>query len=106
MIRKKVSTGASGSGRLVNTGKSYFQKLAADITRFVALNRYSNVMLLTGKQMMTYGMALNLNGIFGELQKSPELQTIIHKNRENFNGNSVSCIPATAVRVTLANDLH
>lgn len=31
-------------------------------------------------------MALNLSGVWEELQLSPELQNIIKKNRENFNG--------------------
>lgn len=91
MISNNMWTSAGGSGRLVNPGKRFFLRLAADVVRCVAQKRDSEGILLIRKAMIRCGMALNLNGIWEERQLSPELQNIINKYRDNFNGTPVGC---------------
>lgn len=89
MVKENMWTDASCSGRLKNPGKRFFLKLAADVNRCVAQQRDSEGVLFTRKAMIRCGMALNLNGIWEERQLSPELQNIINKYRDNFNGTPV-----------------
>lgn len=89
MISNNMWSDPSRSGRLVNPGKRYFLQLAADVARSVFQQRDSDGVLFTRKAMIRCGMALNLNGVWEERQLSPELQNIIKKYRENFNGTPV-----------------
>lgn len=79
-----------GSGRLVNPGKAFFLRLAAAVVRDVSERRDKDGVLLVRKAMIRCGMALNLNGLWEEQQLSPELQEIIAKYRDNFNGAPVT----------------
>lgn len=45
--------------------------------------------LYTRKAMIRCNMSLDLNGVWEEMPLSPELQNIVNRYRENFNGEPV-----------------
>lgn len=91
MIANKMWTDPrDGSGRLVNPGKKFFLSMAADVVRTVGQQRDQDGILYTRKALVRCGMALNYNGLWEERQLSPELQNIVKKYAENFNGQPVT----------------
>lgn len=91
MISNKMWTDPrAGSGRLINPGKQFFLSMAADVVRTVGQQRDKDGILYTRKALVRCGMALNLNGLWEERQLSPELQNIVKKFPENFNGQLVT----------------
>lgn len=73
-----------GSGKLVNSGKAYFLRLAADAVRDVDQQRDTDGILFVRKAMVRCGIYLTLNGQWEEHQLFPRLQEIIKKYQDNF----------------------
>lgn len=78
-----------GSGKLVNSGKSYFLRLAADAVRDVNRQREKYGITYARNALTRCGVALNLNGQWEERQLFPRLQEILKTYRKNFEGNTV-----------------
>lgn len=77
------------SGKLTNRSKPHFLKLAAKFVRTVSAQRDEDGVTYARKAMIRCGMALNLNGQWEERLLFPELQAIVNKYRENFEGQVV-----------------
>lgn len=75
-----------GSGKLFNPGKRFFLKLAAEAVMEVNKQRDAEGITYARKSMILTGMALNTNGLWEEKQLTPELQRIIQKHRDHFDG--------------------
>lgn len=75
-----------GSGKLCNPGKHFFLKLAADAVREVNEQRDKDGVQYARKAMKMTGMSLNLNGLWEESQLTQDLQCIIAKHRNHFDG--------------------
>ena len=85
-----------GSGNIINPGKRFFLKLAANCVRDVNRQRTSEGITYARKAMIRCGMSLNLNGNWEEDQVSNELQEIVAKYRNHFDGEPVhECDVAT-----------
>lgn len=81
-----MGSGSGASGKLRNPGKAFFLKLAAKAVREVNAQRDKNGVSYARKAMIRTGMSLNLNGLWEEKQLSDELQSIVAKHREFFDG--------------------
>lgn len=79
-----------GSGRLINPGKRFFLKLAADVVRDVNNQRDSAGVSYARRAMIRTGLSLNLQGVWTEDQLTDPLQAIIAKYRVHFEGQPVS----------------
>lgn len=84
-----MGSGEGASGKLKNLGKSFFLRLAANSVHKVNAQRDKDGITYARKDMVRTGMALNLNGLWGEKQLFSELQEIIAKHRNHFNGDSI-----------------
>lgn len=84
------SENGNGSGKLKNPGKLFFLRLARDAVRDVNLERDKNGMSYARKAMIITGLAKNGNGVWEEGQLSGELQSIVAKHRNHFEGYPVS----------------
>ena len=78
-----------GSGKIINPGKRFFLKLAVNCVRDVNRQRTSEGITYARKAMIRCGMSLNLNGKWEEDQLSNELQEIVAKYRNHFDGEPV-----------------
>lgn len=67
-----------GSGKLPNTGKNFFLKLAAAAVHDVNSQRDKNGLIYARKAMIMTGMSLNVR-TFGKTQLTNDLQIIIKK---------------------------
>lgn len=74
------------TGKLLNPGKSFFLKLAARVVREVNHQRDENGITYARKAMILTGMALSVNGQWQVEQLTPELQKIVKKHPEAFEG--------------------
>lgn len=81
--------GINSSGKLPNPGKGFFLRLAADAVREVNAQRDKNGVQYARKAMIMTGMSLNLNGLWEESQLTQELQQIVAKHRNHFEGEAV-----------------
>lgn len=77
------------SGKLFNPGKLFFLRLAADAVRDVNRQRDSDGLSFARKAMIMTGMALNTNGQWEVSQLTPQLQNIVSKHMEYFDGKNV-----------------
>ena len=77
------------SGKLLNPGKHFFLKLAAESVREVNKMRDTNGLTYAHKAMIRCGLSLNINGIWEISQLFPHLQEIIKENLDHFQGTSV-----------------
>lgn len=77
------------SGKLRNPGKHFFLKLAAAAIREVNHQRDENGLSYARKAMIRTGMAMNMNNQWEEQQLFPNLQEIIRKHRNHFDGEEV-----------------
>jgi hypothetical protein len=68
------------------SGKLFFLKLAAESVRKVNSQRDENGLTYARKAMIRCGLALDVSGEWRIGQLKPELQNIIHKHREYFDG--------------------
>ena len=75
-----------GSGKLVNSGKTYFLNLAKNTVRDMNAQRDKNGMLYSRKAMIRCCLSKSENGVWEEKQLFQNLQDIIERYRENFNG--------------------
>lgn len=82
----KDGDNGSGSGRLVNPGKRFFLKLAADSVREVNCMKDRNGESYARKAMVMTGMSLGYDGVWSEGQLTQDLQGIIAKYRNHFEG--------------------
>jgi len=73
----------------LNPGKRYFLQLAADSVRDVNLQRDANGLTYARKAMIRCGLALDVTGEWHIKQLTPELQAIIMKHRNHFDGEIV-----------------
>ena len=84
-----------GRGKIINPGKRFFLKLAANCVRDVIRQRTSEGITYARKAMIRCGVSLNLNGKW-EDQLSNELKEIVAKYRNYFDGEPVyECDVAT-----------
>lgn len=79
----------TGSGKLLNPGKKFFLKLAADSVRDVNNQRDKDGVSYARRAMIRTGMSLNLEGVWSEAQLTEDLQIIVAKYRNHFNGEPV-----------------
>lgn len=77
------------SGRLENPGKHFYLKLAAEVIRDVNSQVDSKGINFARKAMVRTGLSLNYNGKWEECQLSDELQKIVAKHRNHFEGEPV-----------------
>ncbi len=68
---------------------SCFLHLAVKSVRDINQQRNKGGISCDQKAMIVTCMALNINGRWEERQMRPQLQVIIHKYRDYFNGRSV-----------------
>ena len=74
------------SGKLRNPRKRFFLKLASDADRDVNGQRDKNGLSYARKAMIRTGMGMNVNGVCEEKQLFSNLQAIVAKHRNHFNG--------------------
>ena len=67
--------------RLLNPGKVFFFRLAAEVVPGVNAQRDADCLTYARKALIICGIALNTNGKWEEGQLKPELQQIINKHR-------------------------
>ena len=79
-----------GSRKLENPGKEFFLKLARDVIRNVNNERDKNGHFYARKAMVRTGLSLNFNGKWEEAQLSRELQEIVAKHRDVFEGAAIN----------------
>lgn len=77
------------SGKLMNPGKEFYLRLAADSVREVNEMRDRNGLTYARKSMIQCGLALNTNGRWEVSQLRSELQAIIRKYLNHFDGEEV-----------------
>lgn len=77
------------SGRLLNSGKSFFLRLAADSVAEVNRQRDADGLSFARKAMIMTGMAMNTNDRWEDKPHSLELQRMIRDHREYFEGKEV-----------------
>ena len=78
-----------GSGKLPNPGKRFFLKLAATVVRDVNKMRDDNGISYARKAMLRCGLSLDISGEWRVEQLFLQLQDIIRRHREHFDGKSV-----------------
>lgn len=83
------SANGKSSGKIRNPGKTFFLRLASEAVRQVNAMRDKNGVQYARKAMIMTGMSLNLNGRWEESQLTDELQAIIAKHRNHFEGEPV-----------------
>ena len=81
--------GSGSSGKLKNPGWSYFLQLAVDSVQDVNAMKDKNGLTYARKAMIRCRLGLDIDGHWHEGQLSRELQEIIKKYRENFDGKPV-----------------
>lgn len=74
------------SGRMENPGKSFYLRLAAQVIRDVNNQTESNGLNYTRKAIIRTVLSLNLTGKWEQSQLNQDLQVIIAKHRNHFNG--------------------
>ena len=84
-----MNSACGSSGKLKNPGKHFFLRLAAESVREVNAQKDKNGLSYARKAMMRTGMSLNLNGKWVESQLFLNLQGIIAKHRNHFDGEPV-----------------
>ncbi|SPQ96949.1 unnamed protein product (mitochondrion) [Plasmodiophora brassicae] len=77
------------SGALKNPGKTFFLKLAADSVKYVDSCRDANGLKYARKAMIRCGLSKDVTGEWRIQQLSPELQAIVAKHRNHFEGEVV-----------------
>ena len=88
--QNNVRSNGNWSGKLRNPGKSYFLQLAADAVRRVNVMRDENNEKYSRKAMRLCGMALNNQGQWTVEMLGAELQEIVKKYPEHFNGSKTA----------------
>lgn len=78
------------SGKIPNPGKRFFLKLAADVTKEVNQMKDRNGISYARKAMMMTGLSLGMDGRWSESQLSDQIQRIIAKHRNHFDGDVVT----------------
>jgi hypothetical protein len=82
-------TDGQWSGKLTNPGKRFFFQLAADSIEDVNKEVDCNNMSYARKAMICCGMALNVDGSWSVNQLFPQLQDIVAKHVQYFQGQDV-----------------
>ncbi|RHY02925.1 hypothetical protein DYB36_008092 [Aphanomyces astaci] len=77
------------SGKLKNSGKTYFLQLAADCVRAVNSMRDNAGLTYARKAMIRCGLSLDVTGFWYVKQLTPELQAIIAKYKNHYEGELV-----------------
>ncbi|RHY89932.1 hypothetical protein DYB35_004602 [Aphanomyces astaci] len=77
------------SGKLKNSGKTYFLQLAADCVRAVNSMRDNAGLTYARKAMIRCGLSLDVTGFWHVKQLTPELQAIIAKYKNHYEGELV-----------------
>jgi DDE superfamily endonuclease len=77
------------SGALKNPGKTFFLKLAARAVADVNKCRDKNGLTFARKAMIRCGLSLDVTGQWHVNQLTPELQAIVAKHINHFNGEAV-----------------
>lgn len=76
----------TGSGKICNPGRKCFLQLAAAVVREVSNVREKDGVLYVRKYMIDCGIDLNLNGQWVVQRPFSNLQEIVKKYPNNFNG--------------------
>ena len=84
-----------GSGKLQNPGKQFFLRLAAAAVREVNSQRDKNGVQYARKEMIMTGMSLNVNGLWEESQLTDDLQRIVARHRNHYDGEPVMSLSGT-----------
>lgn len=85
----RVRRDGTWSGKLQQPGKQFFLRLAADSVRAVNAQRDANRLTYARKAMIRTGLSLDVDGVWRVEQLYPELQQIVEKYHEEFNGKVV-----------------
>ena len=85
------------SGKLKNPGKTYFLQLAADCVRAVNSMRDNAGLTYARKAMIRCGLSLDVTGFWHVKQLTPEVQAIIAKYQNHFEGELVPSPGVAAV---------
>ena len=83
-----IQINPKGSGKL-DPGKEFFLKLARDVIRNVNKQIDKNGHSYARKATVRTGLSLNFNGKWEEAQLSRDLQEIVAKHRNVFEGVSI-----------------
>lgn len=75
-----------GSSKLINPGKKFFFKLAADAVREASNMKDSNGTSYVRKAMIMTGISLGYDGTWSESHLTQALQVIISQHRGHFDG--------------------
>lgn len=75
---------------LINLVNSYFPKLSAAVVQDLSKHKDKYGVRLVREAIIRCGLGLNFNGLWEEMQLSPELQKIVQKYRDHFNGDPVT----------------
>lgn len=79
------------SGKLINPGKTFYLRLAADAVREVNRQHDEDGLSYVRKAIIRTGLTLNLNGLWEERQLFPRRQNIIIAwHRNHFDGEPFS----------------
>ncbi len=78
-----------GFGALQNPGKPFFLRMAAKVVRRVDEQRNQTGLTYARKAMICCGLSLNITGEWHEKQLNRDLQIIIEKHRQHFEGLAV-----------------
>ncbi len=75
-----------GYGALQNPRKSFFLRMAAEAVRRVNEQCDQTGLTYARKAMIRYGLSLDIIGEWHEKQLNPDLQIVIEKHRQHFEG--------------------
>jgi hypothetical protein len=78
-----------GSGALQNPGKPFFLRMAAEAVRWVNEQHDQTGLTYARKAMIRCGLSLDITGKWHEKQLNRDLQIIIEKHRQHFEGLAV-----------------
>eukprot|EP00474_Spongospora_subterranea_P008081 CRZ08539.1 hypothetical protein [Spongospora subterranea] len=92
-----VRTDGNWSDKLKNPGKAYFLQLAADCVRAVNSMRDSNGLTYARQAMIQCGLSLDVTGFWLVKQLTPELQNIIAKHTNHFDGEPLPDLAPAAI---------
>ena len=84
-----MGSGKGCSGKLKNPGKPFFLELGAKAVKYVNNRRDNNGLSYATKAMIRTVMVLNLDGLWDERKLFTDLQGIIAKHRNHFDGQPI-----------------
>lgn len=95
MIRKGLWK--DSSGKLYNSGKPFFLKLAASVVQEKNLQKDSDGLNFARKALIISGPSLNMNGAWVVQQLMPALQRVVLKHRTVFDASRATAVDKKTV---------